>query len=76
MEFDMLRQKAEARMLVGSGSSDEFVSVMCMQNADPPKNEHTLELASLRNTLASRKYRLRCVACLVRVAMPRAKAIS
>ena len=33
MEFDMLRQKAEARILMGSGVPDEFVSAMCMQDA-------------------------------------------
>ena len=33
MEFEMLRQKAEARMVMGSGPPGEFVSVLCMQNA-------------------------------------------
>ncbi len=30
MEFDMLRKQAEARMRLGDGFPDEFVSAMCM----------------------------------------------
>ena len=52
MEFDMLRQKAEARMISGSGFPDEFVSVLLTKDAALPKNEKTLVLASLGNTLA------------------------
>ena len=52
MEFDMLRQKAEARMLMGSGSPDEFAPVLFVQNAALTKNEKTLALASSGNTLA------------------------
>ena len=75
----MLRQKAEARMLTGSGLPDEFAPVLRMQNAALAEDEKTLALASLRNTLAfpgvsaqMRGYRcaipwLRCAACLVRV---------
>ena len=33
LDFDMLRRKAESRMLIGAGFPDEFVSVLCMQNA-------------------------------------------
>ena len=39
MEFDMLRQRAEARMLMGSDFPDEFVSVLCMQNSAVEKCE-------------------------------------
>ena len=42
MEFDILRQKAEARMIMGGGSPDESVSVLCMQIAALAKNETTL----------------------------------
>ena len=33
MEFDVLREKADARMEMGSGSPDEFASTLCMQDA-------------------------------------------
>ena len=33
MEFDMSRQKAEARMIMGNSFPDDFVSVPCVQNA-------------------------------------------
>ena len=46
MEFDMLLQKAEARMIMGSGFPDEFVSVLCVRNAALTKNEKRLALAS------------------------------
>ena len=39
MEFDVLREKAEARMAAGSGFPDEYVSILCMQNAALSKNE-------------------------------------
>ena len=52
MEFDTLRRKAEARMGVGSGLPDEFVSVPGAQSADLSKNGKTLALASVRNTSA------------------------
>ena len=52
MEFDMLRQKAEARTPIGSRFPDEFVSVSCVQNTALTKNGKTSGLASSRNTLA------------------------
>ena len=52
MKFDTLRQKVEARMIMGGGFPDEFVSVLRMQNAALTKNEKTLVLASLRNFLS------------------------
>ena len=52
MEFEMLRQKAEPRMLTGSGLPAEFVSVLCVKNVALPNNGETLALASVRNTLA------------------------
>ena len=33
LEFDMLRQRAEARFNMGTGFPDEFASVLCMQDA-------------------------------------------
>ena len=53
LAFDVLREKAEARMVMGSGSPDEFVSILCMQNAALSENEASLALAGMRNTLAS-----------------------
>ena len=50
VEFDMLRLKAESRMLMGAGFPEEFVSVLCMQNAGLAENEKTAVLASLGNT--------------------------
>ena len=52
MESDMSRQKAEARMIMGSGFPDEFASVSRMQHAALAKNGKTLVLASLGTTLA------------------------
>ena len=52
MGFDMLRRRAEARMIMGSGAPDEFVSALCMQNAALTQNGQTLVLASLGNALA------------------------
>ncbi len=48
----MLRQEAEARMIMGSGFPDEFASAICMRNAALTKNEKTIVLASFGNTLA------------------------
>ena len=42
MEFEMLRGKAESRVLIGSGFPDTSVSALCMQNAALPKNEKTM----------------------------------
>ena len=39
-------------MLMGSGFPGAFVSVLCIKNAALPKNEKTMALASLGNTLA------------------------
>ena len=52
MEFDMLHQQAEARMLMGSGIPDEFAPVLCMQNGALSKNGKTSAEASTHNTLA------------------------
>ena len=54
MEFDMLREKAESRMVIGSGGPDEFAPVLCMRNAALPKDEKSPEWAKIRTTLASR----------------------
>ena len=53
-KFDMLRQKAEARMLIESGLPDEFVSVLCMQNAALSKNAKTLVSPWTSRTWTSR----------------------
>ena len=52
MEFDIWRQKAEARMITGAGFPDEFAPVRCVRNAALAKNERTLVLASLGNASA------------------------
>ena len=39
LEFDISRQKAEARMSKGTGLPDECASLLCMQNAPLSKNE-------------------------------------
>ena len=52
MESDMARQKAVARIVLGSGFPDGCVPALCMQNASLPKNEKTLASASVRSTLA------------------------
>ena len=39
-------------MVMGAGFPGEFASVLCMQNAALNKNEKSLVLASLGNTLA------------------------
>ena len=44
MEFDMLRQKAEARVLMGSRFPDELAPVLCIQDATSTKNEKTFAL--------------------------------
>ncbi len=49
----MLREKAESRMLMGSGFPDAFASALRMKDAAVSKNEKTMVLASLGNTLAS-----------------------
>ena len=41
---NMIRQKAEARVLLGSGFPDEFVSEMRTKNASLSKNKKTLVL--------------------------------
>ena len=52
MEFEISRGKAEPPVLMGSRFPDALVSVLCMQNAALSKNEKTMALASLGNTLA------------------------
>ena len=52
MVFDMLRQRAEARMITGCGFPDELLPELRRQNAALAENENTLVLASLGNTLA------------------------
>ena len=52
MEFEMLRERAESRMLMRSGFPAACVSALCVQNAALPKNEKTTELATLGNTSA------------------------
>ena len=53
MEFEMLRRKAEARMVMGFGYRDEFAAVLCMQHAGQTKDEKIMALARFGNTLAS-----------------------
>ena len=53
LEFDMLRQRAEARFAMGAGFPDEFASALCMQNASLSlsKNERQLAIASVGSSL-------------------------
>ena len=50
IEFDILRQQAAARALMGSGFPDEFAPVLCVRNAALSTNGKTLALASLHIT--------------------------
>ena len=50
MEFDVLREKEEARMATGSGPPEKSASILCMQNAALSKSEKSLTLASIQNT--------------------------
>ena len=68
-EFDMLQQKAEARMLVGSGPPGNFAPVLCMQNATSTKSGRPWFWSVSATLWHFQMYRLRCVACLVRAAM-------
>ena len=52
IEFDVLRDRAEARMAPGSGFQDVFASVICMQDAALSKNGKPLALAGIQDTLA------------------------
>ena len=38
MDFDALRERAEARKAMGGGAQDEFVSMLRAQNASLAKN--------------------------------------
>ena len=51
LEFEMLRQRAEARFDMGAGFPDEFVSVLCITNASLSKNEKQLVIASVGSSL-------------------------
>ena len=51
LEFEMLRQRAEARFDMGMGFPDEFVSVLCISNASLSKNERQLVVASAGSSL-------------------------
>ena len=51
LEFDILRQKAEARMPMGTGFPDEFASVLCIQNANLTKSERQLVMSGLSSSL-------------------------
>ena len=42
LEFEMMRQRAEARFDMGTGFPDEFVSALCITNASLSKNEKQL----------------------------------
>ena len=51
LEFEMLRQRAEARFDMGTGFPDEFASVLCIQNAALSKTEKQLVVASVGSSL-------------------------
>ena len=52
MEFDVFRNKAAARMVMGGGFSDEFVSILRINNASLPKNGKSPVAAGTQSTLA------------------------
>ena len=52
LEFEMMRQRAEARFDMGTGFPDEFVSVLCITNASLSKNEKQLVIASVGSSLS------------------------
>ena len=47
IEIHVLRGTAEARKVMGSGVPDEFVPILCMQNAPPLKHGKSLALARI-----------------------------
>ena len=53
MEFDVLREKAQSRMVIVGDCPDEIASVHCMHNAAVPKNDASLVLARLLTALPS-----------------------
>ena len=42
MEFEVLRKKAEARVVIGGWFPDEFASMLCMHNASVSENLESL----------------------------------
>ena len=71
MEFEMLREKAESRMVIGSGPPDAFVSALCMQNAASTEHEKTMVLGSLGKTpWLFPRCRRRCDVCLAPAGTP------
>ena len=52
LEFDISRQKAEARISMGTGFRGEFAPALCMQNASLSKNERQLVIASVGSSLS------------------------
>ena len=52
IEFDVLRDKADGKMVMGNGFKDEFVSIFCMQNTPLSENGKSLALARIQRTPA------------------------
>ena len=52
IEFDDLRGKAEAGMVMGAGFPDKYAPTHRAQNAGFPKKRKSMDLVSLRNTPA------------------------
>ena len=48
IEFDVLRRKAEAGVVMGGPFSEACVSILRMQNAALSRNENSLLLASVQ----------------------------
>ena len=46
LEFEMLRQRAEARFDMGAGFPDEFASALCIQNASLSENASARQLTA------------------------------
>ena len=73
MEFDVLRQKAESRMITGGRFPDEFVLAVCTQNASSAKNEKTLIWPVRVKPWSPNPFRLKCAGYLFPVVMHRGR---
>ena len=51
MEFDVSREEAEARMVMGSAFPGEFDSILCVQNASLVRSGESLALARMQSAL-------------------------
>ena len=61
MEFDLLREKAEAGMGMGSGAPDEFAAPLCMRIAVFPMNEKSRALPAFAIHWRFQRRQVKCV---------------